>query len=971
MQKRTTLQKYQLHIETLLVFILAASVRLTSLNVFRVVDEPDRWDWAVDFYRALLAGDLPGTLVGDGYPGIFPVWLETLWLFLASLYRSVLQGSWIGDAGVYLLVHEWDRTETLWLQRFPVVLTNTLLVVAIFLYLRKLFGQRLALLAAILISLDPFYLSDSRVNRAEGLLTGLMMVSLLALITAHRRDRYWPHLLISGVFGGLAWLTKSQALVLLPMFGVISLIWHFRDNTQWTAALRGSVLTMLGWLATVITTFIALWPATWTVPGPTFSLMSDYLIGKVGEEGVKIFFLGQTVLDEDPGLIFYPVIFILRTTPLMLLGLLLGMWLLIRRRWSPPAQWRTWLDEPGLWAVLAYAALYVGGMSLGSHKQDRFLMAAFPALNVLAAAAFLQFAQRLHWSQQRVWLAGGALLTIQLATALPFHPYYFSYFNPLAGGGPVAVQLTRIGWGEGMDQVADYLQSQENPESMVVASRFFHYLMGFDGTRLNLDAKGEWVRADKIIFYIQQSQRKLDPSPGVIHYFEQHVPPEKVITIDRIDYAQIYPNPIQFPADPQLALIKDEMSLFGYRWEEAENAVTVRLIWENLSDSENPVAIRLWINEEQHGDWLACSTRPGFEQAASTPGEIVESDCYLSGSTLSPGLYDLQVGVQSSDSSWQTLDFATGWSAVEVAANGAFERVEPEVAFARLAADAIPASATPLEHTYYDHVRLLAYEIEPEQIHLGDTPAVTLYWQALRAIDQNAHISLQAFLGDERVALVNGPPVDSERPTRSWRPGEVIRETRTLDLPDDLPTPALLRLDVGLFLPDTLTPLPVRNLAGEDIPGAITTLRLEPDQWPVYMGENTMDAMFNDHIRLLGYGVEHHDTQLDVTLYWEAISTPDANYTAFLHLLNATGELSAQSDVPPGGGFFPTAAWQPGDIVLSHHQLDLPADITTGNYSLLAGLYRPADGTRLPVAGSGPLRPNDSAVEIRISTMQE
>ncbi|MCB0209112.1 MAG: glycosyltransferase family 39 protein [Anaerolineae bacterium] len=967
MQKRTLLQKYQLHIETLFVFILAASVRLTSLNVFRVVDEPDRWDWAVAFYQALLAGDLPGTLVGDGYPGIYPVWLETLWLFLASLYRSVLQGSWLGDGGVYLLVHEWDRTDTLWLQRFPVVLTNTLLVVAIFLYLRKLFGQKLALLAAILISLDPFYLSDSRVNRAEGLLTGLMMVSLLALIAAHRQQRYWPHLLISGIFGGLAWLTKSQALVLLPMFGVISLMWHLRAEMRWITGLRTAILMMLGWLATAIATFIALWPATWTVPGPTFRLMANYLVGKVGEEGVKIFFLGQTVLDEDPGLIFYPVIFILRTTPLMLIGLLLGIWLLIRRRWSPPSQWRAWLDEPGLWAILAYAALYMGGMSLGSHKQDRFLMAAFPALNVLAAAAFLQFAQRLHWPPQRVWLAGSALLAIQLATALPFHPYYFSYFNPLAGGGPVAVQLTRVGWGEGMDQVADYLQSQENPESMVVASRFFHYLVGFKGTRLNLDAKGEWVRADKIIFYIQQSQRKLDPSPGVIRYFEQHVRPEKVITIDRIDYAQIYPNPIQFPADPQLAMIDGQMSLFGYRWEETENEVTVRLIWENLSDSERLVAIRLWINANQYGPWLACNTRPGFEQAARTPGEIVESSCNLSSLKLAPGLYDLQVGVKAPDAAWQTLDFAAGWSAVDVAANGTLERVEPAVAFARLAAEAIPASATPLEHTYYDHVRLLAYEIEPDQLHPGDTPAVTLYWQALRAIDQDAHISLQAFLGDERVALVNGPPVDSTRPTSSWRPGEVIRETRTLDLPDDLPTPALLRLDVGLFLPDTLTPLPVRNLAGENIPGAITTLRLEPEQWPVYVGANEVDATFDEQIRLIGYDVEQQDAQLDVTLYWEAVSTPADNFTAFLHLINPAGELSAQSDVPPGGGFFPTSAWQPGDIVLSRHQLALPADVSPNDYTLLAGLYRPMDGTRLPVAGVGPLRPADNAVEIRLS----
>src|SRR5688572_7293017 len=200
MSNPTFWQKYQIYLESLFVFLLAAAVRLTSLNVFLIVDEEDRWAWAVDFYRALLAGDLAGTLVGDGYPGIFPAWLESLWLFAGSLYRSILQGGWLGDEGVYVLIHEWSRSEYLAVQRFPVVLANTLLVVIIFLYLRQLFGQKIALLGAVLISLDPFYLSDSRVNRAEALLTGLMTVSLLALILALRQQQR-KHLVISAIVG--------------------------------------------------------------------------------------------------------------------------------------------------------------------------------------------------------------------------------------------------------------------------------------------------------------------------------------------------------------------------------------------------------------------------------------------------------------------------------------------------------------------------------------------------------------------------------------------------------------------------------------------------------------------------------------------------------------------------------------------------------------------------------------------------
>jgi len=990
MTKTILWQKYQIYLEMAFVLLLAASVRLTSLNVFRAVDEEDRWAWAIDFYRALLAGDLRATLVGDGYPGIFPVWLETIWLFLASLYRSVLQGGWIGDDGVYLLIHQWARIENLGVQRFPIVLANTVLVVLTFLYLRRLFGQRIALLATIFISLDPFYLSDSRVNRAEAMVTGLMFLSLLALITALKNQHPAPqpnartthhalrttlrplrylsnfilnkHLIISAIFGGLAWLTKLQALVLIPMFAVIILVWHLQTEAGWPAALRRWATITATWGLGAAVIFILLWPATWAAPGPTFSLMFNFATRKVGEEGVKLFFLGQTVLDDDPGLLFYPVIFVLRSTPLMLLGLLLGVYLLflhVKKQFpishaSRPNLLNSLLDNAGIWALLAYTLLYVGGMSLGSHKQDRFLMAVFPALNVLAAVAFVQLATRWRWPARRVWAAGGVLLALQLATALPYHPYYFSYFNPLAGGGPTATRLTRIGWGEGMDQVGAYLQSLENGDSLVVASRFSHYLLGFKGQTLNLDSDGEWVRADKIVFYIQQSQRMLDPSPGVIRYFQQHVPPEKVVTINQIDYAKVYPNPVQFPADPQIDQIKNEMRLFGYRWE-TEAGPTVRLIWENLSDRPRPIGLRLWATKNSHSNWLTCTPAPGFEAAAQTPGQMVESICPLPDVDLPPGLYDLQVGLQQPDSAWQALEFAAGWSAVELTPGGTLRRVDRDVAFARLAAQAVPASATRLEHTYFDMVRLLAYELSPQHLQPGDTLSVTLYWQAHRMLEQDADVSLQGFVGDRRVIMANGSPLGghSTRPTSSWQPGEVIRDLWELDIPADTPAPALLRLDVSLFLPDTLRPLPVRNLAGEDIPAAIAQVRLEPEPWPTYRGGHPLKFTFDQTINLVGYESQNNnDNALEVTLYWRAAAPPDGPYTAFVHLLNGEGALVAQSDVPPANGLFPTWAWQPGDVVLSRHRLALPADIPPGSYALLAGMYHPASGTRLPVSNT-------------------
>ncbi len=992
------MRKYKPHLETLFVFILAGAVRLNDLGVFRAIDEEDRWAWAVDFYRALLAGNLPATLVGDGYPGIFPAWLETAWLFAASLYRSALQGSWIGEGGVYALLHNWGRMDHLAWQRFPIALANTLLVVIIFLYVRKLFSQptasftllRVDLLAAIFISLDPFLLSDSRVNRAEALLAGLMTVSLLALIAALRKGAggwrskgvgekspllpYPPTpLLISAFVGGLAALTKLQALVLLPMFGVIVIFWSLRQETRWQRALWRSIVWMSAWTAIAALTFILFWPAAWTVPGDTFALMSKFLTRKVGQEGVKIFFLGRTVLDQDPGLLFYPIIFILRVTPLTLIGLLLGLWNLRftiydLRKWaandrrSAVSFLRAALDDAGIWALIVFALLYIAGMSLGSHKQGRFLMTIFPTLDILAALAYVRFAKSSFQEALKLpgsLVAGAVMLLLALITALPYHPYYFSYFNPLVGGGKTAVKLTRIGWGEGMDQVADYLNTLENPAELTVAARFYKYLLGFEGKAINLGSDGEWVQADKIIFYIQQSQRMLDPSPSVIRYFQQRVPPEKRIVINGIEYAVVYPNPIAYPANPQTDRLEGQLALFGYRWKAEPNGATATLIWENLGQGDKPVSLKLWSGETS-SEWFPC--QPSAARGQRSAGEVIESVCQLSSANLPPGLYSLQLGAQDKAGNKQPLDFAGGRSAIQVKKDGSIARVSPEVAFAQLANEALPADAVRLKRAYDAKVRLLAYRAEPNPASPGDLLALTLYWQAVEPLKHKTHVTVQAFSGENRVALLNGPP---PIPVTSWQPGQVISDVRQIPLAANLPAPSLLRLDVGLFYPDTLVPLQAQNLQGQDVPGAIARIRLLPKVWQTYAGEHPLDFTFGDAVKLTGYEMRQTEdsASLEITLYWESLAPLDEDYTAFVHLLKPDGSLAAQSDVPPANGLYPTSAWQSGERIQSYHRLALPPNLSPGKYTLLAGLYHPDTWERLPVVdATGNPMPDNVAI---------
>jgi hypothetical protein len=102
---------------------------------------------------------------------------------------------------------------------------------------------------------------------------------------------------------------------------------------------------------------------------------------------------------------------------------------------------------------------------------------------------------------------------------------------------------------------------------------------------------------------------------------------------------------------------------------------------------------------------------------------------------------------------------------------------------------------------------------------------------------------------------------------------------------------------------------------------------------------------------LLGYDVELARGQdaLDVTLYWFALRDVGVDLKAFVHLLDSNGQVMAQHDGDPGGGFTPTTRWRAGELVVDRHRLPLAGDLRAGQHQLKAGLYLPESMRNLPV----------------------
>ncbi|MBK8987271.1 MAG: glycosyltransferase family 39 protein [Chloroflexi bacterium] len=88
--------------------------------------------------------------------------------------------------------------------------------------------------------------------------------------------------------------------------------------------------------------------------------------------------------------------------------------------------------------------------------------------------------------------------------------------------------------------------------------------------------------------------------------------------------------------------------------------------------------------------------------------------------------------------------------------------------------------------------------------------------------------------------------------------------------------------------------------------------------------------------------------EVAVTLIWRALAPAPADYTMFVHLLDADGRLIAQHDGAPLFGTRPTTTWLPGERLLDRHTLTVPETAVVDVAQLWTGLYDSQSLERLP-----------------------
>lgn len=163
-------------------------------------------------------------------------------------------------------------------------------------------------------------------------------------------------------------------------------------------------------------------------------------------------------------------------------------------------------------------------------------------------------------------------------------------------------------------------------------------------------------------------------------------------------------------------------------------------------------------------------------------------------------------------------------------------------------------------------------------------------------------------------------------------------------------------LRLSLAYPEDGRPIGLLEPAGQGSELALGEIDVQTPTTPPPLSalpiEYSQEATLGDAARLLGYsatpGPLLPGTDLTVNLFWQALpGAANSNLSAFVQLLDRQGQVAAGWEGPPVP-WRPTRDWQPGELLRSQHMLRLPATLPAGRYSLVAGLFDPLTGERLP-----------------------
>ncbi len=546
---------YQKWILLLIVSISILLPRMLDLDQYATTDETLWLQRSANFYYALGQRDFEQTYQ-DKHPGVSIMWAGAAGFFVNyPEYRGMGQGYFLPlEFHDFLDKEGKEPLELLVAGRTFLVIGTAVFFIAAFIITEKLIGKLPATLGFLFIAFDPFLIGLNTILHPDNLLPSLMLLSSVSYIAYLYKGRKNVYLIISAVAAAGSWLTKYAGLFLIPYIGLLTLIETIELKITFGESIKRFTRSLLFWFLLAIIVFMALWPSAWVNPEQTFSSIIETFNSGFGTRSKLPTLLNSQIVPlGDHNYSFYLVHYLWRTTPIAAIGIGLALIGFFTSRKNPGIIHH----HKFIFMLLLFSFFFTLAMSMGNLKADRYIGSIFPVLDLVAAIGWVGIFNTIHirlknkYKPTHVKVVSVIFICIvvgtQLLIVVRMHPYYWSYYNSIMGGSIKAPEIIDVGYGEGLDQAAAYLETKPNAIDLTVLSWYgtgpFSYF--FSGKTKDMIIRSYWhennaiklTESDYIVIYVYQWQLQYtQPLLDVLANIE----PEFLAVINNIEYAKVY-----------------------------------------------------------------------------------------------------------------------------------------------------------------------------------------------------------------------------------------------------------------------------------------------------------------------------------------------------------------------------------------------------------------------------------------------
>lgn len=271
---------------------------------------------------------------------------------------------------------------------------------------------------------------------------------------------------------------------------------------------------------------------------------------------------------------------------------------------------------------------------------------------------------------------------------------------------------------------------------------------------------------------------------------------------------------------------------------------------------------------------------------------------------------------------------------------------------------AIDASHLGPGPVFADRIEFLGAQIDRGQAQPGDPIKVTLYWRALKPMDQ-LFTEFVHLIDEDGIIVAQRDtwPGRGMYPTIGWQPGRAFADEFYLHVPDGAYAPDRATLQVG-WVDAAGTRLNLIGPQGQTFadnaqPLGSVTLTPRPGDFP-----NAMQVNFGNTVELVGYEMSPRAIQpggaVTVTLYWRSTAGFSADYQVFLNAIRPeTGRKSAEDTGRPLRGTLATTQWPVGQVITDVRVLKFPPTAKPGLLDIEVGWFLPGSDRLSVLAADG------------------